>query len=191
MSIAEQILLSIALALDCFTVSVTLGIIKRRIEYRTMLSSSVLFGIFQGAMPLAGWLLIGLFSDTLQMFDRWIAFFMLLFIGGKMIVENLPFGNRTKEDEPQSKPVTMGFILALAVATSIDALAIGPALSCTGFKTLPSLVMPLSIIAAGSFILSVIGNCIGSVIGSHIRFRFEPIGGIVLISIGIKILLSI
>lgn len=188
-SIAEQILLSIALALDCFTVSVTLGAIKRRIEYKTMLSSSILFGLFQAAMPLAGWFLMSLFSDTVQKFDHWIAFGLLLFIGGKMIIENLPHRNSTKEEQ-QSKPVSIGLILALAVATSIDALAIGPTLSCTGYKTLPSLVTPLTIIAAGSFILSVIGNCIGGLIGSHIKFKFEPIGGIVLISIGIKILLS-
>lgn len=187
-SIAEQILLSIALALDCFTVSVTLGAIKRRIEYRTMLSSSILFGLFQAAMPLAGWFLMSLFNNTLQKFDRWIAFGLLLFIGGKMIIENLPHRNNTEEN--QSKPITMGLILVLAVATSIDALAIGPTLSCTGYKTLPSLVTPLSIIAAGSFILSVTGNCIGGIIGSHIKFKFEPIGGIVLILIGLKILLS-
>lgn len=188
MTITEQVLLSLALAIDCFTVSLTFGAIRHRFDMKLALSSSVLFGLFQAGMPYIGWLAINLFSDKLEKFDHWIAFVLLLFIGGKMIIENLPF-RKENDKERKETDISLVLILVMAVATSIDALAIGPTLSCTGFKTMADLVCPLAIIAAGSFALSLIGNIIGVKIGSRINFPIEPIGGAILILLGFKILL--
>ncbi len=188
MTITEQVLLSLALAIDCFTVSLTFGAIRHRFDTKLIFSSSFLFGLFQAGMPFIGWLAINLFSEKIEKFDHWIAFGLLLFIGGKMIIENLPCQKKNDKERKETN-ISAALILIMAVATSIDALAIGPTLSCTGFKTMAELVCPLTIIAAGSFILSVIGNIIGIEIGSKINFPIEPVGGAILILLGIKILL--
>ena len=185
MSILDIILLAIALAMDCFTVSIVSGVIKK-------LSSSIirmafLFGFFQAMMPLLGWLGISYFRSYMEAYDHWIAFALLGFIGGKMIWES--FG---PEEEQHFDPSRLHTQLLLAIATSIDALAIGISFACTGFTELSQLTMPLLIIGIVSFLFSIIGYHLGRRFGKTITRRMKPelLGGIILILIGVKIIIT-
>lgn len=187
MSLVELVLLAIALAMDCFAVSVVSGVIMRRFQWRLMLSMAVLFGLFQALMPLLGWLGISFFSAYLQDYDHWIAFALLAYIGGKMVFD--AFGG---SEERHFNPHHVRTQLLLAVSTSIDALAVGISFACLGYRSVGSLAVPLVIIGLVSFIFSLAGSLLGVRFGLAISKRIRPelFGGIVLILIGIKILLS-
>ena len=189
LSVLDRALLSVALAMDCFTVSIVCGISCRRWMPRLMLQMSVLFGVFQALMPLIGWLGTSLFSQYLEAVDHWIAFGLLSFLGGRMIRESVSSGNN---EEHHSIPSALTTQLLLAVATSIDALAIGISFACTGYKTVAQLSFPLVVIGVGSFLFSVLGNRLGIRFGIAIRRKLNPelFGGLVLIFIGIKVLLT-
>lgn len=189
LSFLDIALLSVALAMDCFTVSIVCGISCRRWMPRLMLQMSVLFGVFQALMPLIGWLGTSLFSQYLEAVDHWIAFGLLSFLGGRMIRESVSSGNN---EEHHSIPSALTTQLLLAVATSIDALAIGISFACTGYKTVAQLSFPLVVIGIGSFLFSVLGNRLGIRFGIAIRRKLNPelFGGLVLIFIGIKVLLT-
>ena len=189
LSFLDIALLSVALAMDCFTVSIVCGISCRRWMPRLMLQMSVLFGVFQALMPLIGWLGTSLFSQYLEAVDHWIAFGLLSFLGGRMIRESVSAGNN---EEHHSIPSALTTQLLLAVATSIDALAIGISFACTGYKTVAQLSFPLVVIGVGSFLFSVLGNRLGIRFGIAIRRNLNPelFGGLVLIFIGIKVLLT-
>lgn len=183
----EQLLIAFALAMDCFAVSVVCGVMVRKMQLPVMLRLAVLFGLFQAAMPLIGWLLTSRFSSYLEAVDHWIAFAMLAFIGGKMILDAF------KEEEQKSiDPRRFWTCVALAVATSIDALAVGISYACTGYETLSSLVLPLVCIGAVSFIMSIAGFVLGVRFGAIVvkKVRPELIGGLILLGIGIKILIE-
>ena len=113
-------LLAIALAMDCFTVSIVSGVIVRRFLWGLVLRMAFLFGLFQALMPFLGWLATSRFSEQLEAIDHWIAFALLVFIGGKMIK-----GSFDEAEEPSFNPQNLRVQLVLAVATSIDALAVG------------------------------------------------------------------
>ena len=189
LSFLDIALLSVALAMDCFTVSIVCGISCRRWMPRLMLQMSVLFGVFQALMPLIGWLGTSLFSQYLEAVDHWIAFGLLSFLGGRMIRESVSSGNN---EEHHSIPSALTTQLLLAVATRIDALAIGISFACTGYKTVAQLSFPLVVIGVGSFLFSVLGNRLGIRFGIAIRRKLNPelFGGLVLIFIGIKVLLT-
>ena len=189
LSIPDIILLSVALAMDCFTVSIVCGISCGRWMPRLMLRMSILFGVFQGLMPFIGWLGTSLFSEYLEAVDHWIAFGLLTFLGGRMIRESIV---EEKDEEHHSIPSALTTQLMLAVATSIDALAIGISFACTGYRTVSQLTMPLIFIALGSFLFSIFGNKLGIRFGIAIRRKLNPelFGGLVLIFIGIKVLLT-
>ncbi|MDD6111665.1 MAG: manganese efflux pump MntP family protein [Prevotellaceae bacterium] len=189
LSFLDIALLSVALAMDCFTVSIVCGISCRRWMPRLMLQMSVLFGVFQALMPLIGWLGTSLFSQYLEAVDHWIAFGLLSFLGGRMIRESVSADNN---EEHHSIPSALTTQLLLAVATSIDALAIGISFACTGYKTVAQLSFPLVVIGVGSFLFSVLGNRLGIRFGIAIRRKLNPelFGGLVLIFIGIKVLLT-
>lgn len=183
----EILLISIALAMDCFTVSIACGFIVRKAQWSLLLRLAFFFGLFQALMPLLGWLLTSGFSQWIEAFDHWVAFGMLSFIGVKLIVESFK-----KEEEKTLDPGTLRSQLALAVATSIDALAVGITFACTGYATLRSLTAPLLSIGIVSFAMSVGGFLLGVRFGSKVREKVHPelIGGIILIGIGVKILLE-
>lgn len=187
MSLFDIILLAIALAMDCFTVSIVSAIILRSEEGVSVLRMSFLFGLFQAMMPLIGWLGISHFSHYLEAVDHWIAFCMLAFIGGKMVMESFD-----KEEEKHFDPRRLRTQLLLAIATSIDALAVGISFACTGYDTIGQLTLPLLIIGLASFVLSLLGYYLGRRFGSIITRRLKPelFGGLILILIGVKILLS-
>ena len=144
-----------------------------------------LFGFFQALMPLIGWLGISHFQTYMEAYDHWIAFGLLAFIGGRMVWES--FG---PEEEQHFNPRRLRTQLVLAVATSIDALAIGISFACTGYTKLGQLTLPLLIIGLVSFLFSLIGYQLGARYGRSIARRLKPelLGGIILIGIGVKIL---
>lgn len=200
MNLLDIILLAVALAMDCFTVSIISGVIdhgdwhndsseaKIRVPVPVIyLRMAFLFGLFQALMPLLGWLGISHFQAYMEAYDHWIAFGLLGFIGGKMIWES--FGD---EEDQHFNPSKLRTQLLLAVATSIDALAIGISFACTGFTMLSQLTMPLLIIGLVSFLFSIVGYHLGRRFGKAITRRLKPelFGGIILVLIGLKILLS-
>jgi putative Mn2+ efflux pump MntP len=184
MSLLELILLAIALAMDCFAVSIASGIIQKQICWRSFLTMALFFGLFQGLMPLLGWALTYWASTYVAAWDHWIAFSILLFLGIKMIYEHF----RDENSFASFSPTTFVVILTLAIATSIDAFAVGISFACLGIRELQSLFIPIIIIGAVSFIFSIIGNVIGAVLGHKIRLNAELWGGLLLIGIGTKIL---
>ena len=144
-----------------------------------------LFGLFQAMMPLIGWLGISHFQTYMEAYDHWIAFTMLGFIGGRMVWES--FGS---DEEQHFNPRKLRTQLLLAIATSIDALAVGISFACTGYTTVGQLTLPLIIIGVVSFLFSLIGYRLGARFGRSIAQRLKPelFGGIILIGIGVKIL---
>lgn len=191
MSILELWLLAVALAMDCFTVSIVFGVLLRKIEWRTILVVAFLFGLFQAMMPLAGWLATNSFSSLMEDYDHWIAFGLLAFLGGRMIKES--FSDDKEEGEAEAKhinPRKLKTQLVFAVATSIDALAVGISFTCLGFNTISSLSLPLLSIGFVSLAFSIVGSLLGIRFGKGVEKRLKPelLGGIVLIIIGIRVL---
>ena len=188
MSLIDIILLAVALAMDCFTVSIVSGLISQKSQPHEvwLYRMAFLFGFFQAVMPLLGWLGIIHFKTYMEAYDHWIAFALLAFIGGKMIWES--FG---PEEERHFNPCRLHTQLLLAVATSIDALAVGVSFACTGYTVLSQLTLPLIIIGVVSFLFSIMGYHLGHRFGRTITKRMKPelIGGLILIAIGLKILL--
>ena len=180
-------LLAIALAMDCFTVSIVSGVIVRRHLWGLVLRMAFLFGFFQALMPFLGWLATSRFSAQLEAVYHWIAFSLLVFIGGKMIKEAFE-----DEKEPSFNPQNLRVQLLLAVATSIDALAVGISFACLGYSSAIALVIPLFIIGLVSFIFSMVGYVLGVRFGNRIARRLKPelLGGAILVAIGFKILVS-
>lgn len=186
-------LLAVALAMDCFTVSIVSGVIlsnRFRLfskEGLGVFRMAFLFGLFQALMPLIGWFATSRFSEHLEAIDHWIAFALLAFIGGKMILESFE-----EEKEPSFNPQQLKMQLVLAVATSIDALAVGISFACMGYHRLTQLTIPLFIIGIVSFLFSVLGYVLGARFGKSIARKLKPelLGGIILVVIGAKILMT-
>lgn len=183
----EHILIALALAMDCFAVSVVCGVIVRKTEGALMIRLAFFFGFFQALMPLMGWFLTSRFSEYLMAVDHWIAFAMLALIGGKMIVDSFK-----ADDEPHLNPHGTKTQLILAIATSIDALAVGITYAVTGYNSLSSITLPLVIIGLVSFFMSLLGYFLGVRFGEVVikKMRPELLGGIILIGIGVKILIE-
>lgn len=181
-------MLAVALAMDCFTVSIVSGVIVRRWLWGMILRMAFLFGLFQAMMPFIGWLATTRFSQQLEAIDHWIAFGLLAFIGGKMIKES--FDN--DEEEKHFNPKRLNTQLLLAVATSIDALAVGISFACTGYKEFAQIAYPLFVIGVVSFLFSILGYLFGVRFGKSVARKLKPelLGGIILLVIGIKILFT-
>ena len=138
-------------------------------------------------MPLIGWFATSRFSEHLESIDHWIAFALLAFIGGKMIKESFE-----EEQKSTFDPQRFHTQLLLAVATSIDALAVGISFACTGYHRLSQLTVPFIIIGVVSFLFSILGYLLGTRFGKSITRRLKPelLGGIILVVIGVKILMT-
>ena len=186
MYFVEVILLAVSLAIDCFTVSVASGAILKRTLWRTVLTMAFFFGLFQALMPFLGWLGASRFQHLIEEYDHWMAFGLLLFLGVRMLRE----GFRDEDDTQHFDPTRMRTILSLAVATSIDALAVGISFAFAGYTSVGQLGFPLLAIGLASFVLSVAGFLIGVFFGRRFHFRMEIFGGLVLRGIGVKILLE-
>ena len=172
--------------MDCFAVSVVCAVILRRRATGIMLRLAFLFGFFQALMPFIGWLLTSRFSQQIQAYDHWIAFGMLAFIGGRMIYESF------HEESSSLNPSSLKTRLSLAVATSIDAAAVGISFACTGYNSVNQLIIPLLIIGFVSFLFALAGYVLGVRFGEIVNRKMRPelIGGLILIAIGIRILVE-
>ena len=182
MSLLELFLLAVGLSMDAFAVSVCKGLSVDRIRPRHALICGAYFGVFQALMPLLGYLLGVRFQGLIQQVDHWIAFVLLTLIGVNMLRE--AFG----KDEAESVDASFGFktMLMLAVATSIDALAVGVTFAFLQVAIVPA----VSFIGATTFVISAIGVKIGNVFGLRWRKPAEITGGVILIAIGLKILIE-
>lgn len=169
--------------MDAFAVSVSSGISTPGFGWRQALKMGIYFGFFQFAMPLVGWFLGSSVSTYIEAVDHWIAFGLLALIGGHMIWESStkPCG---REDGPVA--LTAGRLTVLAVATSIDALAVGVSLAFVTSDILPA----AAVIGVVAFCLSVLGGLAGRRLGCLFQRRAEIAGGLVLVGIGVKILVE-
>lgn len=180
MSLFDLVLIAVSLSMDAFAVSICKGLSVHKVQFRHALICGIWFGGFQAGMPALGYFLGDRFSALLTRFGPWIAFLLLAFIGANMVKES--FGvDETLDDDYSAKAM-----LPLAVATSIDAFAVG-----VGFAAMQVQILPaVALIGCITCLLSGIGVKVGAIFGDKYRAPAERIGGIVLILIGLKTLLS-
>lgn len=181
MSFFELLLIAVSMSMDAFAVSICKGLSVKKVTPAQCLSVGGWFGGFQGVMPVIGFVLTSLFASLITSISHWIAFVLLLFIGGNMIREACD-----KEVEEVDDSFSFMTMLTLAVATSIDALAMGVTLKLAGADILVAALL----IAATTAVLSPIGLRVGNLFGTRYKARAELIGGIVLVGLGVKILLE-
>ena len=181
MGLGELFILAVGLSMDAFAVSICKGLSIRQLKLRQALIVGAWFGAFQALMPAVGWLLGSAFTDLIESVDHWIAFVLLSLIGGNMIREAL--SHEEEDADPSLAPVAM---LLLAVATSIDALAVGITFAFLRVDILPA----VTLIGVCTFLISAAGVKIGNVFGSRFKSGAELAGGVVLVLIGLKILLE-
>lgn len=181
MRFAELLILAVGLSMDAFAVSVCKGLSIRGLMPRHAVIVGLWFGAFQALMPAVGWLLGASFTDMISAVDHWIAFVLLAFIGGNMIREAL--GKDEEDCDPSLAPLAM---LVLAVATSIDALAVGVTFAFLRVDILPA----VTLIGVCTFLISAVGVKVGNVFGARYKSKAELFGGVVLVLIGLKILLE-
>ena len=181
MGTIELLLLSVGLAMDAFAVSICKGISMKKMNWKKAVIIGIYFGGFQALMPVIGYFLGTAFESIITNIDHWVAFILLGIIGGNMIKESF-------EDESENCNDDVGFktMLILAIATSIDALAVG--ITFAFLKV--NLVAAISMIGAITFALSVVGTKIGNRFGDKYESKAELVGGIILVLLGIKILLE-
>ena len=180
MSILELCIISIGLAMDAFAVAICKGLSVKKLNFKHMLIVGGYFGVFQGLMPVIGYLLSVGFESYIVAIDHWVAFILLGLIGANMIKESL--GDEEKMDDS----FTFKAMLPLAIATSIDALAVGVTFAFLNVN----IILAVSLIGIITFVLSMIGTKIGNVFGEKFKNKAELIGGIILILMGLKILLE-
>lgn len=179
MSLAELFVIAVGLAMDAFAVSVCKGLSLGKTKLKHSFKVGIYFGGFQVIMPFLGYILGVRFQNMIQRVDHWIAFILLFIIGLNMIKE-------AGEDESCSSSMNVKSMIPLALATSIDALAVGVTFAFLNVDIIPA----ISLIGIVTFILSAVGIKIGSVFGIKYKSKAEIFGGIVLIIMGIKILLE-
>ena len=183
MGIFELILIAVGLSMDAFAVAVCKGLSMQRIDRRDALLLGVFFGGFQALMPLLGYLLGSGFAGYIERWDHWIAFVLLAFIGGNMIRESF---EGEEEDCGCYEPLRYRELFTLAVATSIDALAVGVSFAFLSVTILPA----VTLIGCTTFALTLVGVWVGNLFGARYKSRAELTGGVILILIGLKILLE-
>ena len=182
MDILELLLIAAGLSMDAFAVSICKGLSVQRLKPRHYLLTGAWFGGFQALMPSIGFLLGSAFDQYISAFDHWIAFVLLAFIGGNMVRESL-----SGDEECHDDSFGLRTMFLLAVATSIDALAVG-----VTFALLPDvhILSAVSLSGAATFLLSALGLKVGNVFGLRYKARAELAGGVILILMGLKILLE-
>ena len=182
----ELFLLGVGLSMDAFAVSVCKGLGMRKLDKKQALIIGLYFGGFQALMPLIGWLLGSQFQQYITSIDHWIAFILLGFIGGKMMVEAVREWNEEETVEVMDAPIDHKNMFVLAVATSIDALAVGITFA---FLNTP-IIEAITIIGITTMVLSIIGVIVGNFFGSRYKSKAEFIGCLILVLLGLKILLE-
>ena len=190
MGLIEVIILAVGLAMDAFAVSVCKGLAMKKATFKNALICGIWFGGFQGLMPFIGYLLGSSFAEYINVISSWIAFALLCLIGGNMIREAL-----SKDEETASADLDIKTMLVMAIATSIDALAVGIAFACEKINILAvsdivNTLIGVGIIGIITCIISCFGVKIGNLFGSKFKSKAEFCGGLILIFIGVKILLE-
>ncbi len=180
MGIGELLLIAIGLSMDAFAVSIGKGLSVCSLRRCHCMKAGVWFGGFQGLMPLIGYLLGASFADIVTDYDHWISFALLALIGGNMIKESF------SDDEKCDSDFSLKTMFILAVATSIDALAVGVSFAFLGVDILPA----ACVIAVTTFAFSVAGVKIGNLFGCRYKSKAELAGGVILVIIGVKILIE-
>lgn len=187
MGFLELFLLAVGLSMDAFAVSVCKGLCMRRVNWRHALVIALFFGAFQAAMPLAGWLLGTQFAALITPVDHWVAFALLALIGAKMIWDALHDDDDPADGCPaEDAPLDLRELTLLAVATSIDALAVGITLAFLGV----SIWWAMAVIGVTTFALSFVGVAAGNHFGARFERPAALAGGVVLVLIGAKILVE-
>ena len=201
MNLIELFILAVGLSMDAFAVSVCIGLNMKKPSIKKSFAVGLYFGIFQAGMPLIGYMAATLFANKIIAYDHWIAFGLLSFLGVKMIISGLkkegcpdricpedgccdrkcPDGAKTETQEPSLSPAKM---LPLAIATSIDAMAVGVSLAFLRVNIIPA----VSFIGITTLLISMLGVKIGNIFGAKFKSKAEMAGGIILILIGLKIL---
>ena len=181
------LLMGVGLSMDAFAVSICKGLSMRKVNKKQCLVIGLFFGGFQALMPFIGWVLGSQFEQYITSIDHWIAFILLGFIGGKMMVESL----KKEEDgvvKKEDVPLNIKEMFVLAVATSIDAFAVGVSFAC---MEIGSMIVPAVLfIGVITFSLSAAGVKVGNVFGTKYKAKAELAGGIILILLGVKIILQ-
>ena len=203
MNLIELFFLAVGLSMDAFAVAICAGLTMKKVSVKKSLIVGLYFGVFQAVMPIIGYMVATLFADQIIGYDHWIAFVLLCFLGAKMIVESFkkegctdrecpdgmcsdracPGGKRPDNKEASLKPAQM---LPLALATSIDALAVGVSFAFLRVSIIPA----VSFIGITTLAISMVGVKIGNIFGTKFKSKAEFAGGIILVLIGVKILLE-
>ena len=182
MTFIELLLIAIGLSMDAFSVSICKGLTTKRFSWRMALICGLWFGLFQALMPVIGYFFGVQFQEMIEAYDHWIAFGLLFLIGANMIRDVFS----KKEENSDNGALDFKTMFLLAIATSIDALAVGVSFACIQVKIWSSVL----IIGLTTFLFSVLGVKIGNVFGSKYEKSAGVVGGIILIIIGLKILLE-
>ena len=186
MTFIELFLIGVGLSMDAFAAAICQGLSMTRIKWGHALTVGLYFGGFQALMPFTGWMLGSQFADRIQQYDHWIAFILLVLIGGNMIREALSGEEDEAEDAAADGRLDHKKLFLMAIATSIDALAIG-----VTFAFLETAILPaIGIIGCTTFCISVAGVAVGCWFGARYKKRAEITGGAILVLLGIKILLE-
>jgi putative Mn2+ efflux pump MntP len=184
MRLLEIILIALGLSMDAFAVSITLGLAVKKPKPKEIIIPGLYFGIFQALMPTIGYFAGIHFANKIQNLDHWIAFILLGFIGGKMIKDSL--SRKNNEEKINGDPFQLKKMLILALATSIDALAIGVTFAFFDVN----IVTAVMIIGTITFFISICGVKIGNIFGIKLKSKAEFIGGAILVILGIKIVIE-
>ena len=186
MTLLEIFLIGIGLSMDAFAVAICKGLaMPNKVDKKGALLIALYFGVFQAVMPTLGWLLGSQFARYVTRLAPWIAFVLLAWIGGNMVRESLSKEEREKEE---TGSVSHKELLVLAVATSIDALAVGVTFSMLELAV--SIAVAVILIGCTTFVISLAGVYVGNVFGAKYKSKAEFVGGAILILIGVKILLE-
>ena len=185
MGILELLLLAVGLSMDAFAVSVCKGLCMKKADGKSMCICGAWFGGFQALMPLIGFFLGTLFAEAIESFDHWVAFVLLALIGANMLRE--AFDKEPEACDVEGVDLSFKSMLVMAIATSIDALAVGISLAMAGDVNILAAVALIGII---TFTLSAVGVKIGNIFGSRYEKKAEFCGGVILIGLGLKILLE-
>ena len=187
MTVLEIFLFGVGLSMDAFAVAICKGLAMRKVNKKQMFLIALFFGGFQAFMPLIGFLLGNTFAKKITAYDHWIAFTLLLYVGGKMIVEAVKEWKDEDRVTEMDPPIDLKELTLLAIATSIDALACGVTFSFyEGFNIIKAIL----IIGATTFVISAGGVYVGNIFGNKFKAKAQLLGGIILVFLGVKILLE-
>ena len=184
MGIPELVLLALSLSMDAFAVSICKGLAMKKASLKASATCGIWFGGFQATMPLVGFYLGSMFADKIEAFDHWVAFGLLAIIGINMLKEAFEKCDCCEDTDSDLSVKTM---FVMAVATSIDALAVGISLAMSGDV---NILLAVALIGVITFIMAALGVKVGSHFGSRFEKKAQVAGGVILILLGVKILLE-